>query len=105
MTMGKTLYVGNLSPSVDRTVLEGLFGSYGTVAGAAVICDRHTGESKGFGFVEMSSDDGARAAITALDGKERDGQKLTVTEARQSEGHTRNGSAFGANRKNGGRSY
>jgi RNA recognition motif-containing protein len=78
---------------------------YGTVAGAAVIYDRDTGESKGFGFVEMSSDDAARAAITALDGKERDGQKLTVTEAREPEGRSRNGIAFGTSRRNGGRSF
>ena len=63
------------------------------------------GQSRGFGFVEMVSDDAARAAITALDGKERDGQKLTVTEARQSEGHTRNGSGFGTSRRNGGRGF
>ena len=103
--MGKKLYVGNLSPSVDRAVLERMFGAYGTVAGAAVIYDRDTGQSRGFGFVEMATDDAARAAITALDGKERDGQQLTVTEARRSEGNNRNGSAFGMNRRNGGRGF
>jgi RNA recognition motif-containing protein len=102
MTMGKKLYVGNLSPSVDRAVLDRLFGEHGTVAGSAVICDRSTGESKGFGFVEMSNESQARAAITALDGREHAGQRLTVTEARQSEEHTRSGSGFRTNRKSGG---
>ena len=82
--MGKKLYVGNLSPTVNRAVLEELFGAYGTVAGSALVCDRVTGESRGFGFVEMSSESQARTAIAALDGKAHEGTMLIVTEARGS---------------------
>ena len=83
--MGKKLYVGNLSYQVDSSELEQLFGQHGTVVSAQIINDRDTGRSKGFGFVEMSSDEEAQAAITALNGQEHNGRALTVNEARPRE--------------------
>ena len=83
--MGKKLYVGNLSYSVDSSELEQLFGQHGTVTSAQIINDRDTGRSKGFGFVEMASDDEAQAAIAALNGQQHGGRALTVNEARPRE--------------------
>jgi cold-inducible RNA-binding protein len=84
--MGKKLYVGNLSYEVTDGALEQMFAAHGTVQSAQVIMDRDTGRSKGFGFVEMSSDQEAQAAIAALNGKESGGRSLTVNEARPREG-------------------
>ena len=83
--MGRKLYVGNLSYSVRDSDLEDLFAAHGTVDSAQVIMDRDTGRSKGVGFVEMSSDQEAQAAISALNGKDLDGRNLTVNEARPKE--------------------
>ena len=83
--MGRKLYVGNLSFSTTSQELESLFGAHGTVQSAQVITDRETGRSKGFGFVEMGSDDEARAAISALNGQQHGGRALTVNEARPKE--------------------
>lgn len=83
--MGKKLYVGNLSYGVDSSALEQLFSAHGTVASAQVISDRDTGRSKGFGFVEMSTDEEAQAAIAALNGVDHEGRSLTVNEARPKE--------------------
>jgi RNA recognition motif-containing protein len=83
--MGKKLYVGNLAYGVDSSELEQLFGAHGTVTSAQIINDRETGRSKGFGFVEMSSDDEAQAAIEGLNGHEHNGRALTVNEARPRE--------------------
>ncbi len=94
--MGKKLYVGNLGYSVSTTDLEQLFAPHGTVESAQVITDRDTGQSKGFGFVEMSSNAEAAAAISALDGKEHDGRALKVNEARPKESR---GGYAGANRR------
>lgn len=80
--MGKKLYVGNLAYSVTDSTLEQMFAAHGTVQSAQVIMDRDTGRSKGFGFVEMGSDSEAQAAISALNGAEKDGRTLTVNEAR-----------------------
>jgi RNA recognition motif-containing protein len=80
--MGKKLYVGNLTYGVTDSDLEQMFAPHGTVQSAQVIMDRDTGRSKGFGFVEMGSDQEAQAAIAALNGKEVDGRALTVNEAR-----------------------
>ena len=80
--MGKKLYVGNLAYSVTRSDLETMFAEYGTVQSAQVITDRDTGRSKGFGFVEMDSDDQAQAAIEGLNEKEYGGRRLTVNEAK-----------------------
>src|SRR6266571_1814654 len=83
--MGKKLYVGNLSYNVTSSDLEQLFGQHGQVTSAQVINDRDTGRSKGFGFVEMSSDEEAAAAIAAVNGQQHDGRALTVNEARPKE--------------------
>ena len=83
--MSKKLYVGNLSYTVDNRELESMFAAHGSVASANVITDRDTGRSKGFGFVEMDSDQEAKAAISALHGKDIDGRSLTVNEARPRE--------------------
>jgi RNA recognition motif-containing protein len=83
--MGKKLYVGNLSYQVDSSELEQLFGAHGTVVSAQIINDRDTGRSKGFGFVEMGSDEEAQAAIAALNGQQHGGRALTVNEARPRE--------------------
>jgi RNA recognition motif-containing protein len=80
--MGKKLYCGNLSFNTSSSDLEQLFGEYGQVKSAEVINDRDTGRSKGFGFVEMSNDAEAQAAIDGVNGKEHDGRTLTVNEAR-----------------------
>jgi len=79
--MGKKIYVGNLSYNTIEDSLRAAFQSYGTVASAKIITDRDTGNSKGFGFVEMGTDDEARAAIAALNGHELDGRQLKVNEA------------------------
>src|SRR5881398_2889894 len=84
--MGKKLYVGNLTYGVTDSTLEQMFAAHGTVQSAQVIMDRDTGRSKGFGFVEMGSDQEAQAAIAALNGKESGGRSLTVNEARPREG-------------------
>ena len=83
--MGKKLYVGNLAYGVTDSDLQAMFGAHGTVQSAQVIMDRDTGRSKGFGFVEMGSDQEAQAAIAAMNGKEVDGRALTVNEARPRE--------------------
>ena len=80
--MGKKLYVGNLAYGVTDADLLKMFEAHGTVQSAQVIMDRDTGRSKGFGFVEMGSDQEAQAAIAALNGKEVEGRALTVNEAR-----------------------
>lgn len=83
--MGKRLYVGNLSYSVESSDLEKLFSVHGNVASAQVISDRETGRSKGFGFVEMSNDDEAEAAIQALNGTEHEGRTIDVNVAKPRE--------------------
>lgn len=75
------IYVGNLPFRSTSADLERLFGEYGQVDSAAVIMDRDTGRSRGFGFVEMANNDEARRAIEALDGYDHDGRKLRVNEA------------------------
>jgi RNA recognition motif-containing protein len=80
--MGRKLYVGNLAYSTTDSELQQMFEAHGTVQSAQVIMDRDTGRSKGFGFVEMGSDQEAQAAIAALNGKEVGGRTLTVNEAR-----------------------
>jgi len=80
--MGKKLYVGNLGYGVTDSDLSKMFEAHGTVESAQVIMDRETGRSKGFGFVEMKTDQEAQAASAALNGKEVDGRALTVNEAK-----------------------
>jgi RNA recognition motif-containing protein len=80
MTMGKNLYVGNLSFKATADDLRELFSQHGTVTSAQVIMDRETGKPRGFGFVEMA--EGAQVAIEALNGQDFQGRPLTVNEAR-----------------------
>ena len=80
--MAKKLYVGGLSYSTNEDSLRGAFAQSGTVESAAIIMDKMTGRSKGFGFVEMSTDEEAQAAIEMWNGKEFEGRTLTVNEAR-----------------------
>ncbi len=83
--MNKKLYVGGLPYSVTEDKLQEIFSAHGTVESARVITDRFTGRSRGFGFVEMSSDEEAQTAIDSLNGSDLDGRSLTVNEARPQE--------------------
>jgi RNA recognition motif-containing protein len=80
--MGKRLYVGNLPYNLGSDELQELFEQFGTVRTAQVLSDRETGRSRGFGFVEMDNDEDADSAIENLDGKDHQGRRLTVNEAR-----------------------
>ena len=80
-SIAKKLYVGNLSYNTTEDCLRNLFGGYGTVASAKIIFDRETGNSKGFGFIEMSTDEEAGAAIAGTNGREFEGRQLRVNEA------------------------
>jgi RNA recognition motif-containing protein len=80
--MGKKLYVGNISPEADEASLKALFSMFGTVEKAYIIPDHETGLSKGFGFVVMSNDAEAQAAIAALNGKDCGGYTVKVSEAK-----------------------
>jgi len=100
--MAKRLYVGNLTYGTTDATLRQMFEAFGTVTSAQIIMDRDTGRSKGFGFVEMNSDQEAQAAIAALNGQQVDGRALTVNEARpKTEGGGRGGYGGGG----GGRRY
>jgi RNA recognition motif-containing protein len=83
--MGSKIYVGGLPYSATEQQLSDLFGAHGAVASARIITDKFTGQSRGFGFVEMSSDSEALAAITALIGSDMGGRSLTVNDARPQE--------------------
>ena len=83
--MATRLYVGNLSYDTGSEDLQRLFSQFGEVRSAEVIMERDTGRSKGFGFVEMGSDAEAQAAISALDGRDFGGRRLTVNAARPRE--------------------
>jgi RNA recognition motif-containing protein len=90
--MGRKLYVGNLSYGVTDSTLQQMFAAHGSVESAQVIMDRDTGRSKGFGFVEMKTDQEAQAAIAALNGQDSGGRPLTVNEAKpRAEGGGRGG--------------
>jgi RNA recognition motif-containing protein len=93
--MGKKLYVGNLSYDVDSSALGELFTAHGTVESSQIITDRDTGQSKGFGFVEMGSDSEAQAAISAMNGKDNGGRALTVNEAKPKENRSGGGGGGG----------
>ena len=84
--MGKKLYVGNLAFATTSADLEQLFAEVGTCESASVITDRATGRSRGFGFVEMASDSEAEKAIAELNGRDLQGRKLNVSEARERTG-------------------
>ena len=81
--MNSNLYVGNLTFNTTTADLETLFAQHGDVKKAQVINDRDTGRSRGFGFVEMESQEGADAAISTLNGKDLDGRDLTVSVAKE----------------------
>jgi RNA recognition motif-containing protein len=96
--MGSKLYVGNLNYATTSSDLEQLFAAHGTVQSAEVIADRDTGRSKGFGFVQMGSDEEAQAAIAALNGQDSGGRALTVNEAKPREDRPRGGGGGGGGR-------
>ncbi len=89
--MSKKLYVGGLSYQTNQQALNDLFSQAGVVTSAAIIMDKMTGRSKGFGFVEMSSDEEAGQAISMFNGQEFEGRKLTVNEARPQEARPEGG--------------
>ena len=95
--MATRLFVGSLAYSVTDDELRDFFASAGNVVSASVIMDRETNRSKGFGFVEMGSDDEAKAAIDQLNGKDLNGRAITVSEARPREERPR---TFDNNRNN-----
>jgi RNA recognition motif-containing protein len=99
--MGMKLYVGNLTYGVTDAALEQMFAAHGAVKSAQVIMDRDTGRSKGFGFVEMASDQEAKAAIAALNGQQVEGRSLTVNEAKPRENRG-GGGGYGGGRSGGG---
>ncbi len=96
------IFVSSLSFSITDGDLKQLFESYGNVSSAKVIMDRDTNRSKGFGFVEMSSDDEAKAAVDQLNGKDLDGRPIVVSEARPREERPRGGGGGGYGGGNGG---
>jgi RNA recognition motif-containing protein len=96
--MAKKLFVGNLSYSTGSDALKDAFSQSGTVESAVVITDKMSGRSKGFGFVEMSTEDEARSAIDMWNGKEIDGRAVTVNEARPMEERPRRDFNRGGNR-------
>jgi len=103
--MAKKLYVGGLSYNTEESVLRAAFEAVGTVESATIIIDRMTNRSKGFGFVEMATEEEAQKAIEALNGKEIDGRNVTVNEAKPMEpraprqgGYNRDSRGGGGNR-------
>ncbi|MCH9815439.1 MAG: RNA-binding protein, partial [Actinomycetia bacterium] len=99
------LYVGNLAYSIDDDTLANAFAEFGTVASAVVLSDRETGRSRGFGFVEMSSDAEAAAAIDGLNDQELDGRPLVVNEARPRRERGGGGGGYGGGGNRGGGGY
>ncbi|HUL81036.1 MAG TPA: RNA-binding protein [Gammaproteobacteria bacterium] len=100
--MGRKLYVGNLPFSATEEDITTKFSAVGTVESAKLITDRDTGRSKGFGFVEMSSDSEAQAAIDKLNGQDFGGRPMTVNEARPQQKKSRNGPGGGGGGYGGG---
>ena len=113
--MGNKLYVGNLAYSVRDETLQDAFSQFGQVTSAKVMMDRDTGRSKGFGFVEMSSDAEAQSAINGMNGQDMDGRAIVVNEARPREerpggfggggGGRSGGGGFGGGSSGGGGGY
>ena len=93
--MGSKLYVGGLPYATTESQLTTLFATHGTVESARVIADKFTGQSRGFGFVEMSTSEEAKAAIAALNGTQLDGRSLTVNEAKPQEPRSGGGGGGG----------
>lgn len=96
------IYVGNLSRDVSEADLREAFGAFGEVQSASVIKDKYTGESRGFGFVEMPNKSEAEAAISGLNGKDLKGRNLTINEARPRQDRPRSGGFGGGGRQRGG---
>lgn len=101
--MGTRLYIGNLPYSTRDGDLEQAFSSFGGVSSAKVMMEKHTGRSKGFGFVEMASDAEAQAAIEGLNGKDFGGRNLVVNEARPMEPRPPRSGGYGGGRDGGDR--
>ncbi len=102
--MGKRLYIGNLTYNTTSSDLQRIFSPFGTIVSAEVIQDRESGRSKGFGFVEMGTDEEAQAAIQGVNGQDHDGRPLTVNEARPKEergggGRGGRGGGYGGGRR------
>jgi len=93
--MAKKLYVGNLSYNTSEDGLRNLFAGFGSVASAKIVFDRETGNSKGFGFVEMGNEEEASAAIAGTNGREFDGRQLRVNEAMDKPRHERDSGGYG----------
>ena len=100
--MATKLYVGNLSYQTNDQSLHDLFSEAGSVSSAQVVTDRDTGQSRGFGFVEMATEGEAQAAISALNGRNVDGRALAVNESRPREGGGGGGSRGGGGGYGGG---
>jgi RNA recognition motif-containing protein len=100
--MSAKLYVGGLPYAVTEQQLNELFAQQGTVVSAKVITDKYTGQSRGFGFVEMSTAEEAKKAITALNGTQLDGRTLTVNEAKPQESRSGPGGGGGGGSRMGG---
>ncbi|HEX7633122.1 MAG TPA: RNA-binding protein [Candidatus Saccharimonadales bacterium] len=101
--MATKLFVGSLAWATNDDSLKDFFSQAGTVVSASVIIDRDTNRSKGFGFVEMSSDEEAKAAVDQLNGKDLDGRAIVVSEARPREERPRGGGGFGGGNGGGNR--
>lgn len=101
--MGSKIYVGGLAYSVTEGRLQELFSTHGTVASANVISDKFTGQSRGFGFVEMASSGEAQTAISALNGTQFEGRTLTVNEAKPMAKRDNFGGGGGRGDRDGGR--
>ena len=99
----KNLFVGNLSFQATENDLRALFEPFGEIASIRVMTDRDTGRSRGFGFVEMATEEAAQQAIGALNGKQADGRALTVNEARPKTDRGGGGGGGGRGRDRGGR--
>jgi RNA recognition motif-containing protein len=99
--MANKLYVGNLSYSTDEAELQGIFSQYGEVASVNIITDKMTGRARGFGFVEMATAEGSKAAIEAVNGMEVRGRQLRVNEALE-QNRERSGGGGGGGRPRGG---
>ena len=96
------MYVSNLSFNTSDAELQDLFAAFGTVSSAKVITDRETGRSRGFGFVEMPSDDESKDAMLGLNNKEVEGRAMSVSEAKQREERSNSGGGYSNNRGGGG---
>jgi RNA recognition motif-containing protein len=103
--MASKLFIGSLAWATNDDSLKDFFASAGTVVSASVIMDRETNRSKGFGFVEMSSDEEAKKAIDELNGKELDGRAIVVSEARPREERPRGNGGYNGGGGGGGQRY